>query len=123
MSWGNVAETMPAKNITYTAEYKVNQYKLTYLIDGRVYKTYMIDFGSEITPEDEAEDDDYYYGWEDVPETMPAHDVEVNAYITKVLGWAKSIDKSTNVYTLDGQQVLIPQKGNIYIINGKKVKF
>ena len=123
MSWGNVAETMPAKNVTYTAEYKVNQYKLTYLIDGRVYKTYMIDFDSKITPEDETEDDDYYYGWEDVPETMPAHDVEVNAYITKVLGWAKSIDKNTNVYTLDGQQVLIPQKGNIYIINGKKVKY
>ncbi|MBR6714184.1 MAG: hypothetical protein IKI80_02455, partial [Bacteroidaceae bacterium] len=82
-----------------------------------------IDFGSEITPEDEAEDDDYYYGWEDVPETMPAHDVEVNAYITKVLGWAKSKDKNTTIYTLDGQKILIPQKGNIYIINGKKVKF
>ena len=123
MSWGNVAETMPAKNVTYTAEYKVNQYKLTYLIDGRVYKTYMIDFDSKITPEDETEDDDYYYGWEDVPETMPAHDVEVNAYITKILGWAKSIDKNTTIYTVDGQKILIPQKGNIYIINGKKVKF
>jgi len=123
VSWGNVASTMPAKDVTYTAEYKVNQYKLTYLIDGRVYKTYMIDFGSEITPEDEAEDDDYYYGWEDVPETMPAHDVEVNAYITKVLGWAKSIDKNTTIYTLDGQKVLTPQKGNIYIINGKKVRY
>ena len=123
VSWGDVATTMPAKDLTYTAQYKVNQYKLTYLIDGRVYKTYTLDYNSVITPEDDAEDDDYFYGWEDIPDRMPNHDVTVNAYITKVLGWAKSIDDKTAIYTLDGQKVVNPIKGNIYIINGKKVRY
>ena len=123
VSWGNVAATMPAKDVTYTAQYKVNQYKLTYMIDGRVYKTYTLDYNSVINPEGDAEDDDYYYGWEDIPDRMPDHDVQVNAYITKVLGWAKSIDDKTAIYTLDGQKVVNPIKGNIYIINGKKVRY
>ena len=123
VSWGDVATTMPAKDLTYTAQYKVNQYKLTYMIDGRVYKTYTLDYNSVINPEGDAEDDDYYYGWEDIPDRMPDHDVQVNAYITKVLGWAKSIDDKTAIYTLDGQKVVNPIKGNIYIINGKKVRY
>ena len=123
VSWGDVATTMPAKDLTYTAQYKVNQYKLTYMIDGRVYKTYTLDYNSVINPEDNAEDDDYFYGWEDIPDRMPDHDVQVNAYITKVLGWAKSIDDKTAIYTLDGQKVVNPIKGNIYIINGKKVRY
>ena len=123
VSWGDVATTMPAKDLTYTAQYKVNQYKLTYMIDGRVYKTYTLDYNSVINPEGDAEDDDYYCGWEDIPDRMPDHDVQVNAYITKVLGWAKSIDDKTAIYTLDGQKVVNPIKGNIYIINGKKVRY
>lgn len=125
ISWGDLPATMPAADTEYTAQYKVNQYKLTYLIDGRVYKTYTIDYGSAIEPEDTAEDDDYYYGWEEEPETMPAHDVEVNAVVTGI-GGVKSeelgVGNGQSFYDLNGHKVSHPEKGKIYIVNGRKVK-
>ena len=121
VSWGNVAATMPAKNVTYTAQYKVNQYKLTYLIDGRVYKTYTLDYNSVINPEGEAEDDDYYYGWEEVPNRMPDHDVTVNAYITGIAAAGKGITNGKyEIYTIDGKKLNNLQKGVniIRFVNG-----
>ena len=112
VSWGNVAATMPAKDVTYTAQYKVNQYKLTYMIDGRVYKTYTLDYNSVINPEGDAEDDDYYYGWEDVPNRMPDHDVTVNAYITGIAAAGKGITNGKyEIYTIDGKKLNNLQKG------------
>ena len=121
VSWGDVAATMPAKDVTYTAQYKVNQYKLTYLIDGNVYKTYTLDYDSVITPEGDPEDDDYFYAWEDIPERMPDHDVQVNAYITGIAagghGWgnAAGIDESelanAKIFTVDGKRIHALQKG------------
>ena len=122
VSWGDVAATMPAKDVTYTAEYKVNQYKLTYLIDGRIHKTYTLDYDSVITPEGDAEDDDYYYGWEDIPDRMPDHDVTINAYITGIA--AVGIGFSNHeyeIYTIDGKKLNNLQKGIniIRLPNGK----
>ena len=112
VSWGNVAATMPAKDVTYTAQYKINQYKLTYLIDGRVYKTYTLDYNSVISPEEDAEDDDYYYGWEDIPNRMPDHDVTVNAYITGIAAAGKGITNGKyEIYTIDGKKLNNLQKG------------
>ena len=112
VSWGNVAATMPAKDVTYTAQYKVNQYKLTYMIDGRVYKTYTLDYNSVINPEGDAEDDDYYYGWEDIPNRMPDHDVTVNAYITGIAAAGVGLSNHKyEIYTIDGKKLNNLQKG------------
>lgn len=125
VSWGNVAATMPAKDVTYTAEYKVNQYKLTYLIDGNVYKTYTLDYDSVINPEGGAEDDDYYYGWEEIPGRMPDHDVTVNAYITGIA--AAGIGFSNyqyEIFTIDGMKLNNLQKGVnlVRTVDGKTKK-
>ena len=125
VSWGNVAATMPAKDVTYTAEYKVNQYKLTYMIDGVVYKTFTLDYDSVITPEGDAEDDDYYYGWEEIPDRMPDHDVTVNAYITGIAAAGMSLSNHKyEIYTIDGKKLNNLQKGvNIFRLpNGKTQK-
>ena len=37
VGWGNIDKTVPAHDVVYTAEYKVNSYKLTYEGDGESY--------------------------------------------------------------------------------------
>ncbi|MBP5628953.1 MAG: InlB B-repeat-containing protein, partial [Bacteroidaceae bacterium] len=125
VSWGNVPSTMPAKDVTYTAEYKVNQYKLIYMIDGVVYKTFTLDYDSIIIPEGDAEDDDYYYGWEEIPDRMPDHDVTVNAYITGIAAAGMGLsDHKYEIYTIDGKKLNNLQKGVniIRLPNGKTQK-
>ncbi|MBP5628946.1 MAG: InlB B-repeat-containing protein [Bacteroidaceae bacterium] len=131
ITWGDVADTMPAGDVTYTAQYEVNQYRLIYLIDGEEYKTVMVDYDSEIIPEDDPEDDDYFYAWEDMPERMPDHDVMVNAYVTGIAiggrivnGDSASADGKYEIYSLDGKRLADLQKG-VNIIrypNGKTKK-
>ena len=54
----------------------VNKYKLTYKVDGEVYKTYDIEFGATITPETAPTKEGYTFsGWSEIPATMPADDV------------------------------------------------
>ena len=88
-AWEGLPETMPAHDVNAVAEYKANVYKLTYMVDGEVYKTFEIAYGSAITPEAAPEKEGYTFtAWEGLPETMPAHDVnavaEYNANVYKL---------------------------------------
>lgn len=66
-------------DITLTAQFAVNTYKLTYMVDGETYKEADVDFATAITPEVEPTKEGYTFsGWDEVPETMPAHDVTVS---------------------------------------------
>ena len=103
---------------------KVYYYNLTYYIDGNIYKTTKVEEGATITPLTNPEDEYYYYAWEDEPATMPAHDVEVHAVITSVapLLPEEAGGRPANVYyDMQGREVTNPVKGNIYILNGKKI--
>lgn len=63
------------KNFTDISDSK---YKLTYMVDGEEYKSYIIESGTAITPEPEPTKDTYKFsGWSEIPKTMPAHDVVV----------------------------------------------
>ena len=77
--WQNIPETMPAHDVEILGSYTVNQYKLTYTVDGATYKEYTVDYGTAITAEAYPEKEGYTFsGWEGLPETMPAHDVSVS---------------------------------------------
>ena len=66
-------------NITLDAEFEVNIYKLTYKVDGNIYKTFDISYATELTAEAYPQKEGYTFsGWEGLPETMPAHDVTVS---------------------------------------------
>ena len=70
---------MPAENITIKALWTINSYKLTYNVDGGVYKQYDVEYNASITPEAAPEKEGYTFsGWSEIPATMPANDVEVN---------------------------------------------
>ncbi len=133
VGWGDVPATMPAHDLTFIARYSVNSYVLTYIVDGEVYKSYTLDYGTSITPEPAPEKEGYSFsGWDDVPTTMPAHDVTVTGTFIIYTGVTNILSEgSTNdVYTLSGHLVKrnataeyirrkIPE--GVYIIGGKTV--
>ena len=77
-SWGEVAETVPAKNVTYTAEYTINTYKVTYMVDGVEYKSVDAEYGAALNAiEEPAKEGHTFSGWNGLPANMPATDVNV----------------------------------------------
>ena len=129
-----VAETVPAEDVTYVAEYTVNTYKLTYVLDGQEIKTIEVEYGSEI--EDfvpEVETGRVFDGWTDeIPETMPAKDLTINGKTsidTFIRAHFAVSNESVEVYTINGTHVMTLNKADdinrltrgTYIINGRKV--
>ena len=77
--WENLPSSMPKENVTVYAKYTLAKYKLTYMIDGKEYKTVEYEYGATID-EEPAPDGEYSsFKWVGVPSTMPDHDVVVNA--------------------------------------------
>jgi hypothetical protein len=84
--WSVLPETMPAHNVWVTGSFTINQYKLTYIVDDVEYKCYEIDYAAAITPEAEPTEGGHdFSGWSEIPETMPAHDVEVRGTFSHTL--------------------------------------
>ena len=122
--WSNIPETMPARNVTVTGSFSVNSYDLVYMIDGEEYKRVTLEFGSEIVPEEEPTKEGYTFsGWSEIPETMPAHDVEVTGSFipTSVSEIATEVSLQIN-----GNNISLSNANNstvaIYSINGVLVK-
>ena len=111
--WQNKPETMPAHDIEVVGSYTANKYALTYKVDGEEYKKVEVDFGTTLTPEPNPEKEGYTFsGWQGLPETMPAHDVEVtgtfsiNSYKAVFKIGEDVIDTKTFVY---GEAVTAPE--------------
>ena len=82
--WSEIPETMPANDVTITGSFTINKYKLTYMVDDDVYKSYELEFGATITPEAEPTKEGYTFsGWGNIPSTMPAYDVTVSGTFSK----------------------------------------
>lgn len=93
--WSYIPEIMPAENVVVTGSYMLNTYQLIYEVDGEIYKTIDINYGSTIIIEAIPQKKGYSFsGWSEIPTIMPAHDVVVNGYFT--------IDKYTLTYVVDG---------------------
>lgn len=129
----SIPESMPAYDIVITATWKVNTYKLTYIVDGEFYKEYDVEYGTELTPEKAPVKEGYTFsGWDNLPETMPACDYMVYGSFRMDTGLnaiGAETDKVT-VYDLNGNLVVRDvtlgefykkyPKG-MYIVNGKKI--
>ena len=118
--WSEIPETMPAKDVTVTGTFAINQYTITYKIDDEVYQTENVDYGSMITPPNAPEREGYTFEWIDVPETMPAHDITIIGSYTSGINAIRMDAENGKVFDLNGRQVKTPGKG-VYIINGRKV--
>ena len=81
--WSEIPETMPAHDVTVTGSFTINTYKLTYFVDDEEFKSYRVEYGATITPEENPSKEGYSFsGWNNIPATMPAHDVRVTGYFT-----------------------------------------
>ena len=112
VGWGDVDKTVPAHDATYTAEYKVNSYKLIYEVDGVTYHSEEIAFGTAITPlAAPQKEGKTFSGWSEIPATMPAHDVKVigsfssNSYMVKFVVDGKVIYEKSQAY---GSKIVVP---------------
>ena len=96
LGWSEIPSTMPAHDVTVTGTFAVNTYKLTYMLDGVEYKSYEMSYGSDVTSEVEPTKEGYTFsGWDNVPATMPAHDVSVTGIFT--------VNKYKLTYMVDNQ--------------------
>ena len=95
--WSEIPTTMPAKDVTVTGSFTVNSYTLTYIVDGEVYKTSSIVYGTSLTPEVAPTKEGYTFsGWSEIPTAMPAKDVVVTGTFT--------INSYTLTYQVDGTE-------------------
>ena len=96
VEWQGLPATMPAADVKVEALYSVNQYTLTFLVEGEVYATKQVDFGAVTTLPDAPELEGHtFVEWQDMPETMPAHDVVVTAVFT--------VNQYVLTYLVDGE--------------------
>ena len=81
--WGEVAENVPANDVTYEGTYTVNSYTVTFKIGDEVIFSESMAYGTEIVAPEAPEKEGYTFsGWSEVPETMPASDVTISGTYT-----------------------------------------
>lgn len=94
LGWNEIPETMPSHDVIVSGTFMINKYKLNYLVDNQIYKSYDVEYGTAIIPEPFPEKEGYTFsGWSDIPETMPSHNVTIRGAFTK------NIDEQTLVLT------------------------
>lgn len=81
--WEGLPSAMTAGDITVTAVYEPNLYKITYVVDGTTYKVVEVAYGTVITPLAYPVKEGYKFsGWNQLPNTMPAKDITATGSFT-----------------------------------------
>ena len=94
--WDNVPATMPAHDVEVRGTFAINTYTLTYFVDNVEYSAETYEYGAAITAIEEPTREGYTFGgWQNVPATMPARDVEVYGVFT--------VNVHTLTYLVDGE--------------------
>ena len=109
--WEGLPETMPAHDVTVTGSFTVNSYLLTFYVDDVEIYSGMLEYGAEVVePVVEVDPGRKFLGWEEeVPATMPAHDVEIHGYTTSVSAIDEIInncDGPVDVYSISGYMLM-----------------
>ena len=125
---------MPANDIEVIGTYTINSYKITYKVDGEVYQTETLTYGADITLIEQPTREGYTFsGWSEVPETMPANDIEVigtytiNSYkvlISSTEGGRATTSADEAQYNSSVTLSAIPEEGYEFVnwtLNGEEV--
>lgn len=132
--WVNVPATMPAKDIEIFGSYSINSYKLSIYLNEELYSETMIEFGAPVQVEEPTIPEGMKFdGWKnEIPETMPAHDVDIYGTYSEMSGVNTILfdnDALVTVCNVTGQvlfnnvewqNVKDKLERGLYIINGEK---
>lgn len=115
--WTAMPATMPDNDVRVDGWFIVNQYTLTFNIDGQFYTSITQDYNTQVTaPVPEHVTGYTFGGWGDVPETMPAENMTFNGTYN-INSWTATYyinnnEHSTQVYqygaTIDYPSVTPP---------------
>ena len=115
--WSELPETVPAKDVTVTGSFTINQYTLTFILDGVVVYEQKLDYGTTIVVPEVSEKNGYTFsGWGEVAEKIPAHDVIysasyiLNGYVVKFVIDGEVISEETMTYGAEITAPAIPNK-------------
>jgi hypothetical protein len=116
---------MPANDISIEGTFSVNNYTITYIIDGEVYETATIEYGAKIELPSVPEKEGYTFSWmNEIPKTMPAKDIVIHgSYVADTAIEEIYLEfENIKVYNLRGLRITETDKltRGVYIINGKK---
>lgn len=114
--------TMPAYNLTIHALWEINQYNLNLLVDGEIYKTFSFDYNAPVELEYETpkKEGHTFVKWNgEIPEVMPAKDVEleaewsVNEYMFIVVNNPTDLTMNDTFYYEYGkkiEEIVVPER-------------
>ena len=126
-----IPETMPAENMTITAQWEINQYTITFDTNGgSEIAPITQDYGTEITAPDNPTRKGYTFkGWDkEIPETMPAENITITArwkdtekptgeIIIGTNKWNKFLNELTfGIFFKDTQEVTINAVDNSGVV-------
>lgn len=121
--WSEIPESMPARDVTISGSFTLNQYVITYIIDGEEYLQEKVDYNSPITPPNVPEKDGYDFSWGEYPETMPAYDIKIIGTYTTGIKNISVRSEEVKIFTICGRQINKLQKGvNIFRIGQRTIK-
>ena len=127
--WSEIPGTMPAKDVTVTGSFTVNKYLLTVIVDGIVYYSDSIAYGTRLVDYIDliAQQGiditswEYYEMIESI--SMPAHDVVINGPLDAVMPLYTD-ERNELIYDLRGKKLNVKDistlQPGIYIRNGHK---
>ena len=107
-----IPATMPAEDMTITAQWTVNQYTITFdTAGGDEIVPITQDYGTAITaPADPTRENHYFVGWDkEIPDTMPAENLTITAQ------WTPYVLEAGSYYLEAGVQYKL---GNVTRVSG-----
>jgi len=112
----DVPATMPAGDLVLEATLTVNSYNVTWNVDGKFYEETSVTFGAAITaPAYTAPEGYTFSGWQNIPATMPAENITLNATLT--------IKTYTITWVVDGvEKTATFEHGDIPVFDGIPAK-
>ena len=109
--WSEIPEIMRSVDIEIRGSFTVNKYKVTYMIDGEVYKTEEVEYGATITPPNPEDRSGYDFTWGDYPSTMPDKDITITGSYTVGIEAILATESDVKIYTVSGKPIKKLQKG------------
>ncbi len=110
--WRWIPNKMPAEDVTLSGTYFVNNYTLTYMLEGGIYAMAQVAYGSKIMVPAAPDFEGYVFtGWSEIPERMPAHDVIITGGLKSSINGVRMATDTEQYYDLNGMPLQTPKKG------------